>query len=92
MLGASSRREEAMLIGRVVDLQKVSFVVEEAVKDRFHVNGTGELKLKMPLDYETQTSYKFIVWVTDGLSVSDTYLSLSLSLSLLRFSFYMNII
>ena len=86
MLGASSRREEAMLIGRVVDLQKVSFVVEEAVKDRFHVNGTGELKLKMPLDYETQTSYKFIVWVTDGLSVSDTYLSL------LRFSFYMNII
>ena len=68
-IGRSGRLERVMDNEMHFGLQKVRFVVEEAVRDRFSVDSTGELKLKTALDYEAQTSYKFIVWVTDGVSV-----------------------
>jgi len=58
---------------------KVRFVVEEAVQDRFSVDSTGELKLEAALDYETQTSHKFFVWVTDGVSNDTAVVNVTVS-------------
>jgi hypothetical protein len=35
----------------------------------FSVDKTGEIKLERNLDYETQMTHQFVVWVTDGLTV-----------------------
>ena len=52
-------------------LQSIRFVMENhnGTEQAFSVDKTGEIKLERTLDYETQMTHQFIVWVTDGLTV-----------------------
>ncbi len=51
--------------------QSIRFVMEShnGTEQAFSVDKTGEIKLERNLDYETQMTHQFIVWVTDGLTV-----------------------
>jgi hypothetical protein len=51
--------------------QSIRFVIEShnRTEQAFSVDKTGEIKLERTLDYETQMTHQFVVWVTDGLTV-----------------------
>ncbi|XP_046649678.1 protocadherin-like wing polarity protein stan [Daphnia pulicaria] len=59
----------AMAINKPID-QSIRFVMEShnGTEQAFSVDKTGEIKLERNLDYETQMTHQFVVWVTDGLT------------------------
>ncbi|XP_057376036.1 cadherin EGF LAG seven-pass G-type receptor 1-like [Daphnia carinata] len=59
----------AMAINKPID-QTIRFVIEShnGTDQAFSVDKMGEIKLERALDYETQMTHHFVVWVTDGLT------------------------
>ena len=54
-------------------MKNVRFIVDAQVEGLFRVDPSGQVRLVDTLDYEKNTRHQFVVWATDGATVTQIF-------------------